>query len=359
MPQTGKPPEQYQIEDFVTDESFVNYFFQLDAEDIVFWEKWCFINPACKPSVDAAKEILRSLTLTLSAREIDEETAKLRTVVGFETSLGQHETSLGQHGTPMDHRKRPAIVRFLSFVRTNRFAKVAALAILLAGGYLVYRTFRPERVIEKFNNSNDPIVFSLADGTTVTLAPQSGLHYSSAFGEKERAVFLDGEAQFDVSRKTDQAFEVRENEIKVTVLGTLFSVKKQSGDSVMVVDLINGRLKVENIDHTGLPLTTIILNPDERVVYDRHDQRLYKERWQSQTDLPLQVSDILFQRNNFDEIAVRIKTVFGVTVINKSKKTNWMFSGEFENATAQDIIKNICVVERLNFEIIGDTILIK
>lgn len=345
MAQTGKPPEQYQVEDFVTDESFINYFFRLNAEDIGFWEKWLLANPACKESVDAAKEMIRSLTMTLSDQEIIDETAKLKTAIGFETPSGL--------------RKGPTIVRFLPFIRAKRFVRVAALVILLAGGYLIYRAIRPERVIEKFNRENDPIVFSLADGTTVTLAPQSVLRYASGFGDKDRTVSLNGEAQFDVSRKTGYPFEVREKEIKVTVLGTIFRVKAPSGDSVMVVELIKGKLKVENINSTGLSLTSIILIPDERVVYNRLDQRLYKERWQPQTDLPIQVGHILFQRNNFDEIAARIKAVFGITVINRSKKRNWMFSGEFENATAEEIIKNICVVERLNFQTTGDTIFIK
>jgi len=352
MAQPGKPPEQYEIEDFVTDESLINYFFHLDAEDTGFWEKWLLANPGCRESVDAAKEMLRSLTLTLSAQEIIDETAKLKTAIGFETP------SL---------RKGPALVRFLPFirakqlvrVRAKRFVSVSALLILLAGGYLLYRTIHPDRVIEKSNTSNDPIVFSLADGTTVTLAPRSSLRYDAGFGGKDRTVSLDGEAQFDVTRKTEQPFEVRESDIVVTVLGTIFSVKAPSGDSVMVVELIKGRLKVENINSTGLPLTSIILNPDERVIYNRHDKRLYKERWQPQTDLPIQAGHILFQRNNFAGIAARIKAVFGITVINQSKKRNWMFSGEFENATAEEIIKNICVVERLNFQTTGDTIFIK
>jgi len=95
-----------------------------------------------------------------------------------------------------------------------------------------------------------------------------------------------------------------------------------------------------------LPLKSFILNPDERVVYDRHSQRLYSESWQSQTEFPILVGHIGFERNNFDQIAAKIKAVFGVNMVNKSKRRHWMFSGEFENATAQDIIKNICVVER-------------
>ncbi|HLX65736.1 MAG TPA: FecR family protein, partial [Puia sp.] len=197
------------------------------------------------------------------------------------------------------------------------------------------------------------------DGTTVTLAPRSSLRYASDFGEKERSVSLNGEAQFAVSRKTDQPFEVRENELKVTVLGTVFNVGKEPGDSILVVELLKGKLNVERLDSTGLPITSIMLNPDERVIYNRHDKRLYKETWQPKTETPVQIDHILFQRNNFDEIAAKMKAAFGIKVINQSNKKNWMFSGEFENATAEEIIKNICVVERLKFETTGDTILIK
>jgi ferric-dicitrate binding protein FerR (iron transport regulator) len=347
MAGTGKPPEQYQVEDFVTDESFINYFFHLNADDVVFWEKWLLANPDLSGSVAAAKDMLRSLTLTLTDQEIKDETAKLKTAIGFEA--------------PLQVGKRPPIFRLFPFRQRRRRALVLPLLlILLAGGYLLTRTMlHPEKFIERSNTSADPIVFSLTDGTTVTLAPQSVLRYASGFGDKERKVFLTGEARFDVSRETAYPFQVQENDIIATVLGTIFNVKTQSGDSVMVVELIKGRLQVENINSTGRMLTSIILNPDERVVYNRRSKRFYKERWQPQAGFPVQVSHIRFQRNNFDEIAGKIKAVFGVTVINNSKKTTWMFSGEFDNATAQGIIKNICVVEGLNFETTGDTIFIK
>lgn len=361
MAGTGKPPEHYQIEDFVTDESFINYFFHLNAEDVTFWENWLRTNPARQQSVDTAKEMLRSLTLTLPDQEIIDETAKLKQAVGFES--------------PDDLKKEPAVFRLLQFgpasprfgpakrrfgsARQRRIILVPVLMILLAAGYWIFRSMNPDLLIEKLNNSNNPIVFSLTDGTTVTLAPRSSLRYAPDFGEKERTVSLDGEAQFNVSRKTDHPFEVQENELKVTVLGTIFNVKKQSGDSIMIVELLKGKLKVENINSTGLPITSILLNPDERVIYNRHDQRLYKESWQPKTGNPVQIDHILFQRNNFDEIAAKMKAAFAITVINQSNKKNWMFSGEFENATAEEIIKNICVVERLKFETTGDTILIK
>ena len=40
-----KNPENYQVEDFVTDESFANYHFCLNTTDQLFWEKWVLKHP--------------------------------------------------------------------------------------------------------------------------------------------------------------------------------------------------------------------------------------------------------------------------------------------------------------------------
>jgi hypothetical protein len=116
---------------------------------------------------------------------------------------------------------------------------------------------------------------------------------------------------------------------------------------------------VETTSNAGLSSQSIILDPDERVVYNRFDQKLYKEKWESQSDVPLQVNHLVFRKNNFEEIAKQIKTVFGITVINQSNKKSWLFTGEFYNTSAIDILESICIVEKLRYEVQGDTVFIK
>jgi hypothetical protein len=126
-----------------------------------------------------------------------------------------------------------------------------------------------------------------------------------------------------------------------------------------MVELIKGKLKVETTSKAGLSSQSIILNPDERVVYNRFNQKLYKEKWESQNDVPLQVNHFVFRKNNFEEIAKQIKTVFGITVINQSNKKPWRFTGEFNNTSTIDILESICIVEKLKYEVQGDTVFIK
>jgi ferric-dicitrate binding protein FerR (iron transport regulator) len=348
---TGKSPENYQIEDFVTDESFINFFFQLNPRDIAFWESWILSHPENARQFEAAKQMLRNLSLSISEEERDQELSKLKKAIGDENF--------------QDLKNIPSISKPLQWKKTRRrkFARLLLpfLLLLAVAVYLLTNYFpnHPDQFLVKSNDSSKPIVITLSDGTIVTLAPQSVFRYPAEFGTKERKVYLEGEAQFHVSRDAAHPFKVYQGNIIATVLGTVFNVKKQAGDSVLLVELIEGKLKVEAGNDEGQPAQSIILNPDERAMYNSNNKNLHKEIWKSQPDLLRTMQKVLFRHDNFEEIASQIKTDFGIILINKSNKKDWRFTGEFTNATAKEIIDNICLVEGLSSQMNGDSILIK
>ncbi len=349
--------DNYQVEDFVTDESFLNYYFKLNTDDQLFWEEWLGKFPTNKPFAVAAIELLQTLSLTLSEDEFLEELAKIKAAIG--------------EGQPAIKKVRPSLFRFLQFdkakesatKRKSRTIKTVAtsLLVLFVGGYflLTYFTKSVSQLTEKFNYSNTPVVFVLSDSTVVTLAPQSGLHYPTNFNEKERKVYLEGEAQFHVKRDSAHPFKVYSAEVVATVLGTVFNIKQHAGDSIVQVELLKGKLQVETINSAGASTQSIILNPDERVVFNRHQQKLYKESWQQNNKQPSITNHFKFSHDNFETIAKQIKTVFGIKLVNQSNKEEWRFTGEFNNNSAKEIIENICIVKKLNYQIQGDTIFIK
>lgn len=352
-----KIPEEYQIEDFVTDESFINYHFHLNEDDVIFWEKWLLAHPYQQELVNKAKEMLGNLSLTLSDDEYQHELTKIASAINQETSQSIN--------------KAPAIGRLLNWQKISgawrnkkrKYIKilVPSILVLLLGTYFV-RTFiskSAEQLIEKYNDSSKPIVLTLSDGTDVTLAPQSIFRYPPDFANKERKVYLDGEAQFHVNRDEAHPFKVYSGDVVATVLGTVFNVKKQRGNTEVLVELIKGKLKVEAIALSGESTQTIILNPDERVVYKPGSHKLYKEKWQSQNETPALVKHLVFQQNNFEEISRQLKTVFGIILINQGNKKTWRFTGEFKNSSAIEIVESICIVEHLQYEVKGDSVFIK
>ena len=343
-------PENYQVEDFVTDESFSNYHFCLNTIDQSFWEKWVLTHPDKAGMVEEAKNMLTMLSLSLPAKEYKHELEDIKDAINIDQASVFRLPNWDKAHT---RRKRKAKIAAVLFV---------PLALLLiAGGFFFTQRFLGSRksLATKHNNNNKPLVFTLEDGTVVTLASNSVLEYPGQFKEKERKVYLQGEARFLVTGDRDHPFKVYQDNVIATVLGTDFSVKKQPGDSIISVELLTGKLQVEAISSSGSKPQVVILEPNQRAVYVIRKQSLLKEVWMQNNQEGSLNNHLAFRQNSFEDIAARIKELYGVTVINQSSTGLWRFTGEFRNTSAKDVMENICLIKKLNLEIRGDTFLIK
>ena len=352
-----KNPEHYQVEDFVTDESFTNYHFCLNTTDQLFWEKWVLMHPHKAPMIEEAKSILNMLSLTLPGNEYKEGFEVIKRAINIEgPSVKRNKTSVFRHLNWNKPRGATAIK-----IKRASAILVPLLLVLLIGGYFVTQRLRlnANSLTTKHNSRNKSLVFTLDDGTVVTLASNSTLKYPSQFKEIERKIYLQGEARFQVTKDQDHPFKVFQDNIITTVLGTDFIVKKQSSDSVISVELFSGKLQVEAISSPGSLPQTIILEPNQRAVYVPHKQSLFKEMWKKNDEEDSLNNHLAFKQSSFEEIAARVKSLYGVTILNQSDKRNWRFTGEFSNTTAKAIIENICLVKKLDLDIKGDTFLIK
>jgi len=351
-----KNREEYQVEDFLMDESFVSFHFRLDKEHQAFWEEWIIQHPAKRASVKEAMEMLHLLSLAPADNEQQEELTRMKRAM--------------QSDQLPRLRKGSGLLRLLNLNRPDRSSRqkrsvrylvAAAVVTFLISGYLLVQHFnKPSNSLaERHNNTSSPLVFALSDGTIVTLATHSFLRYPKRFDSRDRDVYLYGEAQFHVSRDVNHPFKVHADDITATVLGTVFNVKIQQGDSIVFVELLEGKLQIEIKSTPGLPIQSLVLNPNERVVYNQYTKNLYKESWQRYHEPPSQKNHLVFHQNNFEEIAKQVKSVFGVVLINRSDKKKWRFTGEFNNTTAKEIMESICLVKGLHAQESGDTILIK
>jgi hypothetical protein len=83
---------------------------------------------------------------------------------------------------------------------------------------------------------------TLADGTNITLNSMSKMRFPFKFNGKERKVWLEGEACFDVVKDSTMPFIVATKSHEIKVLGTIFNVNSYDDDSCMTTALISGRI---------------------------------------------------------------------------------------------------------------------
>lgn len=141
---------------------------------------------------------------------------------------------------------------------------------------------------------------TLPDQSTVKLAEGSTLKYADNF-EKERYVELEGEAHFKVT-KTANNFEIRANDMKISVLGTMFKANSRTGE----IGLYHGSVSVEA---AGKQLA---MTPGQHLKYDRAAGQI------KITNIPLQeryydeMPGLVFEGTLLPEVLATMERDYGV-----------------------------------------------
>ncbi|MBC9796425.1 FecR family protein [Sinomicrobium weinanense] len=110
----------------------------------------------------------------------------------------------------------------------------------------------------------------LSDGTKVRLNAGSRLKYPVPFAKgKERRIFLEGEAYFDVAHDAEHPFVVTLNNLNVKVLGTAFNVSDYREDRVSEVVLVRGSVRLQFVDDSVARNKEMMLTPGDQAIYSK------------------------------------------------------------------------------------------
>ncbi len=111
----------------------------------------------------------------------------------------------------------------------------------------------------------------LADGTQVTLNAGSKLLVPLDFGEQQRALELQGEGFFDVTKDPNKAFVVQSGDQQVKVLGTRFNIRAYPGETLFETTLEEGSVEWSSPQHS------LILKPGMQVIYDLSTEKVVQQ----------------------------------------------------------------------------------
>jgi transmembrane sensor len=119
---------------------------------------------------------------------------------------------------------------------------------------------------------------SLPDGSEVTIKASTSVRLSENFGKKDREVWLEGEALFEVVPDPAKPFIVHTKYLRVDVLGTRFRVDAYPDKAGEEVDLLSGRLKVSKSYHSDSDNEPELLQAGEMVMINRDIDLMEKEK---------------------------------------------------------------------------------
>ena len=312
----------YNVEDFLLDESFINWVLNNSEKDAIFWEAWLSAHPASVPTVKLAQKTLIALYVqpvrTLSDSEID-------------SMIGNLEERVQINGN--------ARSRWVDSITFNQFLSYPIAAVLIMSilmmPYLYSKLKNPTvdklqtvaySIKNTINQTGERMLVKLADGSSVILAPGSKLQYPTFFQGSTRSVNLEGEAFFEVSKDPKHPFFVNSGNLITRVVGTSFTIKAYNGTKEYKVIVNTGRVlvsqKASSKQINSLQPKTIAVIPNQQIVYNTSNRSLVKENLVQPLMLSADVSKDIFTFNDtpLNKVISRIEEAYNVTITYNEKQ---------------------------------------
>ncbi|MCK5169001.1 MAG: FecR domain-containing protein [Bacteroidales bacterium] len=340
-----KKKSDFQFEDFISDETFLEYAKGTNPDNIKLWETWLAENPDKNKTATEAKKFIQLINFkkqSLPHEFIDKEWDRLNKCLNID--------------------KQRTISGFKKFkLKIWQYAAVFTLFISLLGAVLFSKSF----FFQDKNIAYNEITalkgqiknILLPDGSLVFLNSDTRLKYGSNFGTKKREVFLEGEAFFDVTHDSHKPFFIHTSENTVKVLGTAFNVSAYPDENIHQISLERGKI---SISHDKGKSAMLNANQTYLLLCNKNQSKIFKtknvEMYSSWKD-----GKIIFRNQRFADITRKLERSHNIGInIQNTKIEDLRYTGEFNiNDDIRKILEIISLTTSINYEIKKDTIFIR
>ena len=242
--------------------------------------------------------------------------------------------------------------------RWMKYAAVIAIIFSISGGigYWFYHNGTDQQMMVAVANEGIVKEVVLPDGTKVWLNNAATLKYPREFSEKERNVYLDGEAYFEVTKNRHKPFTVESDAMRVRVLGTTFNFKCDKRCRIAEATLIEGEIEVKGNKDEG----QIVLAPGQRAELNRNSGRLTVKQVDAKLDAVWRDNLIPFNKANIFAITKALERFYDVKIIlSPDIRSDKTYSGVLKKkATIESVLKSLQNSIPIEYKIVGNNIFI-
>ena len=151
-------------------------------------------------------------------------------------------------------------------ITAYQLVRIAAVLVVAVGLYftiplLISQLIKPVTVAA----SNNPVLVTLPDGSEVYLNKNASLTYPEALDGKTRAVTLQGEAFFEITKDESRPFLIKSAQAVIEIVGTSFNVRNIDSTGV-IVSVVTGTVLLYDEERETSKLT---LKPGDQGSLDK------------------------------------------------------------------------------------------
>jgi ferric-dicitrate binding protein FerR (iron transport regulator) len=188
--------------------------------------------------------------------------------------------------------------------------------------------------------NNQRSLFTLDDGTKITLNKNSRLTWSDGYGKTDRRVKIDGEAFFEVTHNAELPFEVAfemdtDDDVSIKVLGTTFNVKADEAAEKIIATLVEGSIR---FDAQG---REIILTPEQQLEFACAEMKIDVRYIDIETETAWKDGLLKYKAVSFAKLVEELGRIHGAEIHITNKKLmhpSVTVSGTFEESQSLEQI---------------------
>lgn len=351
----------FEIEDFASDDYFIQWVLGNDPEAALFWETYKLNNREAGLKIDKARSLVLNIRKAEQTYHNPEQVDN--TWINIEDRISK--TSPKNSFSILKIAASVSVIGILSvlwyvlstgyFSEMNRLAGTSGVS--------------EQDFIEEVNTTGNTIRIHLSDGSVVSLERNSRLRYFKDCKDKPfRKVYLTGEAFFDIAKNPQQPFFVYANEVVTKVLGTSFRVKAYDNEKNVVVSVKEGKVSVYSVKNQKKESDTIesevrgvVLMPNQQVLYARMEDSFNKTLVEDPEIIKKEAlhSNFEFSNTPVKKVFEVLEEAYGVDMIfNEEVMQNCYLTAPLGDEPLFEKLKIVCRTIGATYELIDAKIVI-
>ena len=316
---------QYEIEDFLTDDSFIAFAKSLDSSNVQYWKDVLYEYPELNDLVEEAKRMVNSFQFEKN--------------IPSDTQIDKIWSNIKQKTI---ENRNDAKIRFRNIYKIA--LSTAAAIILLFGITSIIDT--GEKIVTTRAETSS---INLPDNSIVNLNVDSKITYKKTTWKKKRLVKLSGEAFFKVQK--GKKFVVETPKSFVEVLGTSFNVYDR--DSSLDVKCFTGKVRVISKNM----MDTILLTPGF-AVFQTNGKKLKTYTFDTKEKSIWKDNILAFDNKSLKFVFAELERVFDIQIVAEKSILNRYFTGQIVLKSKRETLENVCWPMHLKYKIEGKTVYI-
>jgi len=253
-------------------------------------------------------------------------------------------------------QKKLYTLRFSKNAR--KYAAVAAVFIAIAWSGVFFVTYQTLHCDTVLAHQHDKTIIQtgitnirtvvLPDASIIIMNKGTKLTFiKKQFNNKNREVWLEGEAFFDVAKNKEKPFIIHTGTMQTTVRGTSFNIKAYTQTGQNVVSVRTGKVEVRAQNKVLAMLTS-----NKQIIYNTSKRTSETESIKASDITAWTNGSLVLNNANISELRLRFKQCFNVNLqVNGQALNRAKFNAVFKTGTSLDeVMRTISVLYEIKYK---------